>query len=146
MHCAATNNFAAGAVLTLSGETVVAVNIPAEARAEIIVNQDGTVDSRINSGARVQIDTLTDWIIPNGAAPDDYETRFTNVTGPALNGASSALVNVWRALSLGDFFFVQLDNTPGLGGNVSTFDIEIRKGNSGGALVSASYTLDADRV
>lgn len=134
----------ANIVVTLSGETVDAFSFGSDAKAEIIVDNDGKVYKRTNNGSKVQIDTGTDWIRPVSAAPDDYECRYTGLTGDALDAATSAAQNTWRALTT-DYFFVQTDSTTGAGGKSSTFTIEIRKGSSGSAIASASFTLTADR-
>lgn len=131
-------------VLTLSGEVLSVSEIGVNATAQFFVNTDGTVDRRTNLGAFVQIDAATDWIIPNDFAPDDYECRYTNLTGDALSAPTSAAEDVWRALSLGNFSFTQFDSDPAAGGKSSTFDIQLRKG-AGPVLKTGSYTLSATR-
>ena len=136
---------AGGDVVTVSGRaTLFAFAFMSEARAEIIFDDDGTTDERVNGGARVQFNASTDWIIPNGSAPGLYQTRYTNLTVDPLDGATSAAEDTWRAFTLGDFFFVQTDNSPSAGGQNSNFDIQVRL-STGSPLDTGAYSLDADR-
>ena len=134
----------AGDVITLTGTTVFAFSFGSNATAQLFVNQDGTVDQRINNGSFTQIFASTDWVIPNGSAPGTYQTRYTNRTGDTLDAPTSALEDTWRALSLGNFSLSLVDSTPLAGGQAANFDIEIRLG-TGSALASTSHGLDADR-
>lgn len=131
--------------LALSGESVVSSQIdPDNAHARLRIDDDGKVYKSEDTGTPswTQIDTLTDWIRPVSKAPDDYEVRYTGLTGDALTSATAA-VDVWHPLSTGDFDLVNSE-TIIPGNQSSTFTVEIRKGSSGAALVSASYTLTAD--
>lgn len=130
-------------VVTVSGEHVDDFGINREGRAVIVFRQDGTVDKIVNA-TPTQIDVSTDWIIPNNAAPSNYEIRYTGLTGDPLDASTSAAENIWRQVTLGDYFFEQrapnnLDNFE------STITIEVRKGSSGGALDSATYVIHASR-
>lgn len=132
-------------VVTLSGETITATPIGEDAHAYLKIDAgDGKVYAKVNTGAYTQIDSATDWIRPADAAPGDYEFRFTGLTGDAL-AFSTAVEDTWYPLSSGDFILRQTDITTGPGGKSSTFTVEVRKGSSGGAHTSASYTLAADR-
>ena len=77
-----------GNLLTLSG-AVLSYDSTSDTTSGIRFNTDGTVDKRENA-SYTQISAASDWIIPNSAAPSDYEVRvsgappgdaFTNSTG-----------------------------------------------------------------
>lgn len=132
-------------VLNLDGHIANAVNVNATARGTIVIRADGTMDKIINTTTS-QIDSTADWIRPEDAAPDDYEARYTGLTGDPLDATTTAAVNVWHALDLADYFFEQIANVGTNDDFVSNFTIEIRKGSSGGALVSGAYTCDAQNI
>ena len=131
-----------GGVVTLSGETVFAFSFGSQATAEIYLQTDGTVDRRVNFGSFVQVDSGTDWVIPNGDAPGSFRGRFTNLTGDALN-FSSATVNTYRAFTIGNYLCRQIDNSPFAGGQTSNFTLEIDDGAV--SQDTGAYVLDADR-
>ncbi len=131
----------ASATLTLSGETISAFSFGSDATAQVKVDNDGNVYRRLNNASWVQIDTGTDWIRPTSAAPDDYECRYTNRTGTDPTGH---VEDTWYALT-SDFILTLVDTGPAPGGRTCTFTLEIRKGSSGSADVSGSYTLNAER-
>ena len=133
--------------VTLSGQTIGAIAIdPDSAWARLKIDNDGNVYESEDSGtpSYVQIDTGTDWLRPADSAPADYEVRYTNLTGEALYAVTgSTAQDAWYALSGGDFILTQACLNVPSSPQSSTFDIEIRKGSSGSALDSASYTLTA---
>ena len=106
-------------------------------------DNDGNVYRKRNADAYIQISTATDWLRPTSGAPDDYEIRFTNLTGDTGAFSINATVDVWQALTT-DLVATVTDTDSGIGGFSCSFDIEIRKGSTGSALASASYTLSAD--
>lgn len=139
--------FAGGPVpiINISGETISSQEEdPSDSYARLRVGDDGNIYRSLDQGSAswVQIDTLTDWIRPVFLAPDDYEVRFTSLTGDALT-SSTVTENTWHPLSSGDFILVQSDTVLGGGSNSSTFTVELRRG-SGSVLDSASYTLTAE--
>ncbi len=141
----ATCVYGSGGVVTLSGRIVTVEEEIIAAIAGVRVNSDGTVDKR-ESAVFTQIDSATDWIIPNSAAPDDYEVRITNVVFNAGTGffVSAAAEDVWIVLTSDREWSVR-DTDSSAGGNKDTdFTIEIRKGSSGGAIETGAYTLIAD--
>lgn len=85
--------------------------------ATVWINADGTVD-KTDFGGRTQIDSATDWVIPNSVASSDYDVRYTSLTGDPLDVAPAA-ENVWVDLSVDREFGNNLGN--------STFTIEIRE-------------------
>lgn len=129
--------------VTVSGQTIVSEFSPSTCYARVKVDNDGNIYESKDTGTPswTQIDTATDWLRPTTNAPSDYEVRFTGLTGSALN-SSTAVEDTWWPLSSGDFTLVQVRIAAlGTGTTTSTFTIEIRKGSTGGALDSASYTL-----
>jgi len=135
------------ATVTVSGHTIAtSVFDPADAYARLKIDNDGKVYESEDEGTPnwVQIDTVTDWIRPAALAPDDYEVRYTNlVNDPLYSVTDSTAEDAWYAISGGDFILVQRSTSAPAGLITSTFDIEIRKGSSGGALDSGTYLLNA---
>lgn len=130
--------FAAGTV-TLSGEAVSSSD-PGSATATIRFTAEGTVEKDEN-GTTTQVDSGTDWIIPNVAASSEYQIRYTNFTGSALLSPPSD-EDEWIDLSEDrNFSLFRFSSNPGT--SACSFTIEIRKGSSGAALDSATYTLSA---
>jgi len=117
--------------VTVSGETTSAV-----AQSGVRFNTDGTVDIN-EQGIYSQIDSATDWIIPNGVdGKGDYEVRAVQNSGDALDGGSDAL-NTWLALSTAREWF-GLGGSPEFDANL-TIDIRL----AGLTLGSGTYILQA---
>lgn len=136
----ATNN----RLLTLSGHNISNTqSSPTDAYARLKVDQDGQVYESLDTGSESWslIDSATDWIRPLLEAPGDVEVRFTNLVNDALF-SSTVVEDTWHPMSSSDFILVQRE--VGLGVSESTFDVEARYGSSGGAKVSAEYTLFCD--
>ena len=137
----------AGGTVTLSGESV-SVN-GALADAGIRFNSDGTVD-KVENGTYTQVDSSTDWIIPNGAASSLYDVRITNVVDiggspEGFNHASAAAEDVWINLGANREWAVENVGTGGSSSVGYTFDVEIRY-NGGSVLDSASYTVLSEDI
>jgi hypothetical protein len=62
------------------------------------INADGTVDVD-DSGGRVQVNSGTDWIIPNGAANGQYEWKWDLVSGDSPTSTPKPAEGVWEAIS-----------------------------------------------
>lgn len=78
-------------VVTLSGETGISDDTiqPDVGQVGVRFNQDGTIDKN-EGGAYFQIDSATDWIIPNGAASDkDYHVKCTDNNANLAGGSDS---------------------------------------------------------
>ena len=135
--------------LALNGGSHQADNSGANAVITLKFDADGNVYKKLNTGSYNQIDAGSNWIRPTTAAPDDYEIRYTNATGDTGEITATAAEDTWFAFqstSPASDFEISVTDTTILAANKSaTFDIEIRKGASGGADESASYTLTADR-
>lgn len=133
-------------VVTLSGATLSTTSGGSQSDSSVKIEDDGKVYRRYNAGAWVQISASTDWIIPNDVAPDLYECRFTNLTGDVAWFTTNGTEDVWIELDVTNLVCTVTDETAGGAIEQSvTFDLEIRLGGSGPALVSASYTLTANR-
>jgi len=108
----------------------------APAQSGFRFNSDGTVDEN-ESGSYSQIDSATDWIIPNAVdGKGSYEIRAVQNSGDALDAGSDAL-NTWLALSTDREWF-------GLGGSPEfdmnlTVDIRL----AGLTLASGTYIANA---
>lgn len=87
--------FFAWGVVTLSGETIVDSD---QGSALVRFNTDGTVD-KVLTGVSEQIDSGTDWIIPNGAAQSLYEFKWDQVSGDPMNSGNMSVEGTWYALS-----------------------------------------------
>ena len=111
----------------LNGESVsnVLTNV-----AAIRIGLDGIVEKR-DFGGLAQIDSATDWVIPNETADGDHDVRYTNLTGDALTTFPAA-EDTWIDLSA--------DREYGMASGTCTFDIEIRD-PLGTTVASDSYTL-----
>jgi len=128
--------------LTLSGGSADSTaSDPSNAIVRFTFNEDGTVD-RTQEGSTAQVDASTDWVIPNSAAPGDYEIRFTSLSGDSPTVSGGTAENSWWAFTSGNFQLSLIQGT--VGSQACSFTIEIRKGSSGAALVSGSYSLSAE--
>lgn len=131
--------FFASSVITVSGESV-STSVAGSASANIRFMANGTVEKDEN-GATTQVDSATDWIIPNANASSEYQIRYTNFTGSALTAPPSA-EDEWIDLGTDRTYgLFRLSSNPGT--SSCSFTIEIRKG-TGAVLDSATYTLSAE--
>jgi len=131
-------------VVTLSGETITHNTLdPTVAQAAVVVSTDGKMYKDV-SGGNIQIDSATDWIIPNQRANTTYQVRVTSVVwNDAGDGASFttnfAADDVWAAITADAEW--QITQSV-VGQKDVTFSLELRSG-SGATLASTSYTLHA---
>lgn len=81
---------ASSTTYALSGETGITSNVSfgSTAKAGIRINADGTIDKLVTA-AYTQIDSATDWIIPNGADKSACRFRCTNSGDSLAPGADS---------------------------------------------------------
>lgn len=135
---------AGGAIVSVSGETIGSAGVGSQlARLDFLAV--GTVFKFETSSGNNQIDSATDWIIPNGAASSDYDVRYINLSGDAFT-FSAASENTWIDLG-SDRSWGYIDSNPApfeLLFGFATF--QIRLGPSGPVLDSATYTLAANRT
>lgn len=114
-------------VVTVSGETISdSQAAPGSSQAGVRFNSDGTVDQNVG-GIYTQIDSLTDWIIPNSLASGAYEVRATLNSGTTPTGGEST--NTWLSLSSNrEWFHTRDGSTEGVGSDTANLTIEIRFG------------------
>jgi len=131
----------AGSVVTLSGQVVTNIDSPAPVSASIQIRSTGGVFRGLD-GSYAQIDTATDWIIPNSAAsgPGTYHVRAT------LNASSGTAT---RTGTLGSWLALTSDRTWELEKTAigtSTWDLDIEISDDGGSttLSTALYELTAE--
>jgi hypothetical protein len=127
------------AVVTLSGE-IVSDNSAGTSEAKLRVNADGTIDKYTTTGGWSQIDSSTDWIIPNGSASSDYDVRVTGVLGTFT--ASPGTNGDWFTLGSDRTWELSLTGSSGDSDQVS-FTVEIRDG-SDVTQDTGSYSLAVD--
>jgi len=134
-----------GGTVTLSGQSVFGTDTQI---VGIRFNSDGTVDQRVG-GTYTQIDTGTDWIIPNGDAPDLFEVMTDNWMdlGGAGNGFNSAAASsgTWVALTSNREWNVLADGPDGSSSARMTFDAHIRW-NGGSTIDSGAYDIESNGV
>ena len=133
-------------VVTVTDDTNNAFNFMADATARHIWNSDGTLDEEDNLGTPVQINSGTDWIIPNGSAPGSYRIRHSAESGDTGGPWTPAgVINTFLALTSSRAYRV-VDTTTGFGGQTVNYTIDIDDGvtiqDSSSAL---GMTLSADR-
>jgi len=149
-HC--TKATATGGV-NLEDKTIVHSGGSARRTAGIAILANGTV-TWPRTFTNVQLNPLTDWIIPNTSASSSYEVRLTNLTwvtkdegfivspsggtyslpgAPTPGGDSDGDQNTWYNLGT-DRYWVFHDDDSGAadpaGTQEATFDIQIRKGST----------------
>lgn len=122
-------------VVTLSGQTVSSTSL-GTAIAGVRFNTDGTVDQN-KGGFYTQIDSSTDWIIPNGGASSDFDVRLVSVTGAALD--TGPATGTWVNLGT-NREWLQIRSTNGTDSSTCVFAIRYK---GGGDLDTGTYTLTA---
>ena len=135
-----------GAV-TLSGETGIHgtgdIGTGFIANAAIVVRADGTIDKIETGVGTTQIDSATDWIIPNSAASSAYEVMIHEDSG-TLNRSGQDAIDTWVALDQ-DREWGVLYSSPTPGSKTCTATLSIRK-NGGPVIDTAVYTVTAQVV
>jgi len=103
---------------------------PADAMAWLQFRNDGQVYDQDSA-------KVGDWIIPNGAAPDDYEIK-ANSASP--DTPDTGTMDTWLALSSARTWSV---TEAGFGVELREFTIEIRKG-SGPSILTRNCSIRAE--
>jgi hypothetical protein len=130
-------------ILTLSGDlTIFGTDTQVTG---VRFNSDGTVDKRI--ATYTQISPTTDWIIPNGDAPDLFEVMTDNWVDVGGSGGGfnqvAAAEGVWIALTSNREWNVLAAAPDGSSSSAMTFDAHIRwKDNA--TIVSGSYRIESN--
>lgn len=127
-------------VVNLDGHTVDSDLQGATAQVGLRFNADGTVENTIaDASTWVQIDSATDWIIPNvGAQRAAYEIRYTNRVGDTFT-SEGTVEDAWGFLSGGQTY--RIARVP-VGTSTVTCDFEIRLG--GTTLASTEYIISVN--
>jgi len=133
--------------VTLSGETIAYARNSATTSivyAGVRINTDGTIDKRgFKSGTYSQIDSGTDWIIPNGDANEYFEVycQVNSESGAGL-ASSASLEGVWLPLTSNRLWYVAKSGADGT--DTANITISIRY-NGGATIDSAVYALSAQK-
>ena len=133
-----------GPLVTLSGETIIDGSTIRATTAGIRVGSNGIIEKLVNV-TLTQIDSATDWIIPNNAASIDYDVRITNVvfTTGTVFSAAAAVEDTWIDLGTDRSWNVaDTDSSTPAGDTFITFDLQIRD-PSGVTVASTEYILKA---
>ena len=125
-------------IVTVSGESISDIQVLTTATAGVRFNADGTIDKNV-TGVYSQIDSGTDWLIPNAAAPSLYQV-YAAYTGVAPSGAAT---NTWLDLTSNREWTV-VNSGPG-GTDVCTLTVSIRY-NGGGVIDSGVFTLSSQYI
>jgi hypothetical protein len=132
----------AGGVVTLSGESGINdsdTSSPFDARAGIRIRQDGTIDKyKLNApgAGYTQLDSATDWIIPNTAASTDYQVKLDVTSGTPAGGLSDS-TGTWLAMTSDREWIAQATGNPQ---NITiNWTLRIRKG-TGAEIDNGVYT------
>lgn len=133
--------------------------------AGIRINSNGTVQW-LKTYQELELNPLTDWIIPNGAASASYDVRLTNLTwitkdegfiiSPGGNdtytipmnlsadGDSDGNEDIWYDLGTSrEWLFLDEDTADPGGLQSATFDIEIRIGGITIATAAMDWTVNS---
>ena len=138
-----------GVRVSLSGQTIVTTGTgQLSAYAAVRFNSDGTVDEFESHGTNdyVQIDSATDWIIPNTASADKtYHVRVTG-TPPTDDFTVKPVANgSWVAVSTSPEWAVE-DFNADIGVTVAMGSVTFELSDDAGSTVIASgtYSLSAN--
>ena len=130
------------AVVTLTNDSNTAFNFGADALAYHIAGADGKMYEKDNAVANQQINSGTDWIIPNASAPGTYRIRHTSVSGDTADFTPAGTINVYLALTAARNYLVT-DTTTGTANKSCTYTLQIDDGTT--SQDTGSFTLIADR-
>lgn len=134
---------AAGGVVTLTDASNTAFSFGVDAYAYFYWNTDGTVDQKDNTAAASQINSGTDWIIPNDAASSSYRIKYSGLTGDTgFFGTGGGLSTSYTAMSVTKYAFV-FDST--LTAPVKSCDFTVHIDDGTTEQDTGAYTLIANR-
>jgi hypothetical protein len=109
--------------------------------AALHINADGTVDEFRTMSGTQQIDSATDWIIPNSASSENtFEAKWT-ATGDQPNWVTSGwTTGTWKDVP-GTGYLLVGNNQPGTGDRTSTVNVTIRKKDTASTETSGVYNI-----
>lgn len=147
---AATLGNGSPAIHTLTAATVTGIDADGTwegTSAGMRINSDGTTDTikQTDGGALTyaQVQSATDWVIPNGMASGDYDVRITGLTEHANHtGTYAAVEDTWIDLSADRSYYVS--STTGAVDS-TTVTIEIRDA-TGTTVVSSAFTFTTENT
>jgi len=137
-------------VYTLTGDNINVTDgaSPYNTRSGIRVNADGTLDKAFSVNgdllAYTQIDSATDWVIPNGAASADHDVRITAVThnGHAGWNASASEEDAWIDLGSDRLWDIQSSAEETIN---TDFTLEIRDA-SAATVASTAFNVQITNI
>ena len=130
------------AVVTLSGHFNPSFSFGSNCYAYHIAGADGKFYQKDNSAAAIQVNTGSDWIIPNSAAPGSYRIRHTSATGDTADFTPAGTINNYLSLTSAATYEL-VDTTVGPTTKSITYTLEIDDGTT--SQDTGSYSLTADR-
>lgn len=128
-----------GTVYNLDGQPIELADAPGPILTGVRINTDGTVDQHTDDNTTdhyVQIDSATDWIIPNGAATSSYWVRATEVAQTG-GGTLTGTLATWLQLTGNREWSIERQAVSGAGTSTWDLTIEIAT-DSGGSNIVAS--------
>lgn len=118
-------------VVDIAGGSVTDLTVsPINAQVSITFNSDGSISTSANPAAGT-------WILPQDAAPDDYEIQYSVLSGDLPD--EGILPLTWVALSTNRAFVLTRNS---IGTAVGTWRFSIRKG-AGAVLDTGDYVMTA---
>lgn len=126
--------------VTVSGESISHnVDSGLTARAGVRVNSDGTID-KLEGVTYTQIDSSTDWRIPNGSGIGYYVQFTKGVLDP---NPTVGTLNSWLQITTNrEVYYEESDFNQSNGGTI-TIEISATTGGGSPILDSGDYPLDA---
>lgn len=133
--------YATGGTVTLTDQSVSHTHATA-ARAGVYWNGDGTVDKREGS-TFTQVSALTDWIIPNGAASNDYEFKLSYVSS---TGSFATGYRVFYGTWAAGWHYIDMQKNSGTGTATLTVTVSVRDAATLTVLDTATIQLSVTRT
>jgi len=130
-------------VITLTGASITGTDNTGptySADAALVVRSDGTIDKVETGAGTTQINSSTDWIIPNGEASSDYEVMIHEDSG-TLNRPFQDAIDTWISLGSDKEWGTRYSDTF-TGSKICTATLSIRK-NGGPVIDTAVYVFTA---
>ena len=131
------------ATVTLTNATNIAFSFGSDSYAYFYWNTDGTVDQKDNNAAAQQINSGTDWIIPNASASSSYRIKYSSLSGDTgFFGVGGNLSTSYTAMSVNNSAYVY-DNTVTAVIKSCNFTVHIDDGTT--EQDTGAYILTANR-